>query len=320
MRLHKLFVHSRLPRRQFMVALGLVGVLAVAAAGTIAVAAPQGVTIAVTGDIYTPNAKVVSDVILARPSVSAVLLVGDTANGNPTPIECYRKVYQGTYDRFLAKIYPAPGNHDEHSQPPFSGYREFWGEKAHAPAMYYSFELGGWHIVSLDSMTFLQGGAVADAQLDWLKRDLAAKPGKPTLVYWHHPFFSNAKHCGQPKVKPLWDAIHAHGSALVFNGHNHVYERFTPMNPDGKRDSQKEGIQEFVIGPGGAKPVGSESDKAKGPRSEKFHGGVQHVGFFTLHADGGFAFVIQGISGEGVPSVVDRGAGNLLGGPVPATD
>ena len=171
--------------------------------------------------------------------------------------------------------------------------------------------------MSLDSWTFVQGGAAAEAQLAWLKRDLAAHPKAPVIAYWHYPFFSNARHLGQPKMKPFWDAIHAHGPALVFNGHNHVYERFAPMDPDGKQVPETRGIRQFVIGPGGAKPVEQESEKAKGPPSEKFSGGLQHVGFFTLRADGGFTFTVRSLDAKGATAVVDRGAGNLRGGPAP---
>lgn len=306
-------------KRRFLALLGLTAALWLGTAGKL-LSAASGVTIAVTGDIYTAEAKVVSDVILAHPAVTAVLLAGDTNNGSKTPIESYRELYRGTYDRFWDKLRPAPGNHDEHSTPPFSAYREFWGAAAHVPEQYYSFDLGGWHIVSLDSMTFIQGGAAADAQLAWLKRDLAAHPGKPVVAYWHHPYFSNAKHNGQAKTKPFWDALFAHGPALAFGGHNHVYERFAPLSSDGKPVPEHKGIRQFVIGPGGAKPVEKESEKAQGPPSEKFHGGTHHVGFFTLHADGGYSFVVQGITGKGVTTVVDRGAGNLLRGPHPGAD
>ena len=315
----KLCVHLKSSRRCFLAALVLSATVMLVAPVTI-YAADKGVTVAVTGDILNPDVKVVSDAIMANPAVSAVLLAGDTSNDKLTPIGSYRKTYLGTYGRFLSKIYPCPGNHDKLSDPAFSGYLEFWGKAAHGPEMYYSFDLGGWHIVSLDSVTFVDGGAKAAAQLDWLKKDLSANPKAPTLVYWHYPYFSNAKHCGQPAMKPFWDAIYAHGPAIVINGHNHIYERFAPMDPDGKKAPETQGIQEFVVCPGGAKPVDSESEKANGPQSEKFQGGTQHVGFFTLFADGGFAYTIQGINGNGATKVVDKGAGNLLGGPSPETN
>jgi acid phosphatase type 7 len=314
---NKLKIHYHISRRRFLLVLGSI-VPALLAGVSVLAAASQGVTVAVTGDIYTSEAKVVSDVIMAHPSVAAVLLAGDTDNGPTTPLASYEELYQGTYDRFRDKIFPCPGNHDQHSKPAFSAYCQFWGKAAHAPEMYYSFDLGGWHIVSLDSVTFAEGGPKAEAQLTWLKSDLAAKPQAPTFVYWHYPLFSNAKHCGQPKMKPMWEAVQAHGPAIVINGHNHVYERFAPMDAEGKKLPEAQGIQEFVVCPGGAKPVDKESDKINGPRSEKFHGGTHHVGFFNLFADGGFRYTIQSITGGGATEIVDKGAGNLLGGPQPA--
>jgi 3',5'-cyclic AMP phosphodiesterase CpdA len=305
-------------RRRFLASLVLFTAVTLASPGTSAAAKSE--TIAVTGDVFMPSVKVVSDAILANPAVSAVLLAGDTSNDKATPIESYQNVYKGTYDRFLSKIYPCPGNHDKLSTPEFSGYLAFWGEAAHAPEMYYSFDLGGWHIVSLDSVTFATGGAKAKAQLDWLKKDLAANPKSPIIAYWHYPFFSNAKHGGQPAMKPFWDALYAHGPAIVFTGHNHIYERFAPMNSAGEKVPETQGIQEFVISPGGARPANEESQNAKGPASEKFQGGTQHVGFFTLFEDGGFAYTIQSISSTGAAEIVDQGAGNLLGGPAPTAD
>ena len=281
--------------------------------------ASTAITIAVTGDIAPTGAKMVSDAILARPEVAAVLLAGDTNNATPTPLESYQRLYVDTFDRFREKIFPAPGNHDRYSEPLFSAYRAFWGPAARGPEMYYSFELGGWHVVSLDSYTFTLGGAAAAAQLQWLQTDLAAHRGRPAIVYWHHPYFSRAKHDGNAKMKPLWEAIYAHGPALVFNGHNHVYERFRPLDTNGRPVAENRGIQQFQISPGGGTPVDKENS-SEGPASAKFHGGTHHVGFFTLHADGGYSFVVQGITDKGMTTVVDRGAGNLLGGPPPGTD
>jgi len=312
----KSLCNFNISRRRFLTALALFTAVTLTSFGATAAAA-KGVTLAVTGDIFTPDVKVVSDAILANPAVSAVLLAGDTSNDKSTPIESYRKLYLGTFDRFLSKTYPCPGNHDAKSEPPFSGYIEFWGAAAHAPELYYSFDLGGWHIVSLDSITYVNGGEKAAAQLDWLKKDLTANPKAPVIAYWHYPYFSNAKHGGEPKMKPFWDALYAHGPALVFTGHNHIYERFAPMNSAGEKVPETQGIQEFVISPGGAPPVNGESRKVNGPPSEKFQGGTQHIGFFTLFGDGGFSYTIQSISSAGVAEVVDQGTGNLLGGPAP---
>lgn len=288
------------------------GLLLLLALG-MAAAAAEGVTIAVTGDIYTPDAKVVSDAILAQKPLDAVLLVGDTCNGKTSPLEKFKEIHQGTYDRFMALIFPCPGNHDTYAKPPFSGYRAYWGRAAHAPEMYYSFNLGGWHIVSLDSVTFREANAAAAQQLAWLKADLAAHPKQPVIAYWHYPMFSRAKHLGDPKMKQLWQALEEHGPALLFCGHNHVYERFPALDADGHTVAETKGVQEFVIGPGGATPIKAETSDAPGPASAVFHGGAQHVGFFVLQPAGGFAYTVKSVSKQGQTAVVDHGTGKLQG-------
>ncbi len=274
-------------------------------------AAAEGVTIAVTGDIYTPDAKVVSDAILAQQPLAAVLLVGDTCNGKTSPLEKFKEIHQGTYGRFLSLIFPAPGNHDSLSKPPFSGYRAYWGSAAHAPEQYYSFDLGGWHFVSLDSVSFHDAKVSGPRQLAWLKADLAAHPKQPVIAYWHYPYFSRAKHLGDPKMKPLWQALEEHGPALLFCGHNHVYERFPPLDAEGHTVAAAKGVQEFVIGPGGASPIKAQAPDAPGPASACFHGGAQHVGFFVLQPGGAFAYTIKSVSSKGETAVVDQGQGNI---------
>ena len=272
----------------------------------------SSVMVAITGDIAGKSTcKAVSDAILAEASVKAVLLVGDTCNMTPAPLDKYEETYKDTFDRFKDRLYPAPGNHDKLSSPPFSAYSAFWKAAAHAPEKYYSFELGGWHVVSLDSVTFNDDKAAAAKQLEWLKKDLAAHPAAPVIAYWHYPFFSSAKHCGDHHMKPLWTAIYEHGPALVFAGHNHVYERFEPMDPEGQKSPPTKGIQEFVIGPGGANPTKAQKADAKPPLPAVFHGDAQHVGFFTLSPDGQYRFVIKAIAKDGKTVEVDSGSGSL---------
>jgi hypothetical protein len=256
--------------------------------------------------------KVVSDVILAQKPLDAVLLVGDTSNGKNTPLEDYKKIHTGTYDRFKSITYPCPGNHDRQSTPPFSGYLAYWGKAARGPKMYYSFNLGGWHIISLDSVSFRDDDPATSKQLAWLKADLAKHPKKPVIAYWHYPYFSRAKHCGDPKMKPLWQALEAHGPALVFSGHNHVYERFPALDADGNPTDAAKGVQQFVICPGGASLTKTEKEGATGPASAVFHGDAQHVGFFTLQPDGSYTYTIKSVSKDGKTAIVDKGKGKQL--------
>ena len=281
------------------------------AATPVSVGDAQEVTIAVTGDIVAGTAcKEVSDAILADKRVKAVILVGDTCNMATTPLEKYEAIYKGTYDRFMERIYPCPGNHDQQSSPPFSGYIAFWKEKAHAPELYYSFDLGGWHFVSLDSVTYCGGKEAAAKQLEWLKKDLAAKPGVPVVAFWHYPFVATARHYGEKKMKPVWEALYAHGPALVFCGHNHVYERFDPIDSEANNVAPQKGITEFEIGPGGAYATKEQIADAL-PRPVIFHGGAQHVGFFTLSPDGRYRFTVSSVGKGGKLAEVDSGVGKI---------
>jgi 3',5'-cyclic AMP phosphodiesterase CpdA len=95
------------------------------------------------------------------------------------------------------------------------------------------------------------GGCEATSpQGGWLQADLEAHPSLCTLAYWHHPLFSSGPHGNHPELKPFWELLYQAGVELVLNGHDHLYERFNPQDPDGGADPSK-GISEFIVGTGG---------------------------------------------------------------------
>jgi hypothetical protein len=154
--------------------------------------------------------------------------------------------------RVLKVIHPAPGNHDYDSG---SGapYFAFFGDRAGPSELgYYSYDLPGWHVVSLNSELYFEGGHSSDAraQEEWLRRDLAEHPAKCTLAYFHRPLFNSGDYGGIREVRPLWVILYAAGADLVLSGHDHHYERFSPQNPDGVRDPSR-GIEEIIAGTGG---------------------------------------------------------------------
>src|SRR5205085_1349076 len=116
---------------------------------------------------------------------------------------------------------------------------------------YYSYELGTWHVVVLNSSIAMSAGST---QEQWLRGDLATHPTFCTVAYWHMPRFSSVSYAGggqvEPAVKPLWDDLYAAGAELVVNAHYEVYERFAPQTPDGAADPAR-GIREFIVGTGG---------------------------------------------------------------------
>jgi hypothetical protein len=160
------------------------------------------------------------------------------------------------------------GNH-EYLTAGASGYFGYFGAAASPTEPgctvnckgYYSYDLGTWHIIALNSMCQNVGGCGASSPMvTWLKGDLAAHPSSCTLAYWHHPVFSSgAEHGSNPKMIPSWDALYAAGAEVVLSGHDHSYERFAPQTSSGVADPAQ-GIREFVVGTGGKSHYASDTN------------------------------------------------------------
>jgi len=211
-----------------------------------------------------------------------VFAVGDLAYPDGSD-ENFAKCYNPTWGRFKDRTRPAPGNHEYHSDGA-SGYTRYFGAAVGDPKNgYYSYELGAWHIIALNSQCVEVGGCnAASPQGQWLKRDLEQHSTGCTLAYWHIPLFSSGgKHGNDPEMKPLWDALYHAGAEVILNGHDHDYERFAPQSPDGKADADH-GIREFVVGSGG-KNSHRTMGKPK-PNSEVRNDDTFGVLKLTLHA------------------------------------
>jgi hypothetical protein len=177
-----------------------------------------------------------------------VFTAGDNAYPSGSDAN-YADCYHPTWGRHRARTRPAAGNH-EYLTPEAAGHFNYFGPAAGERGKgYYSYELGMWHVVVLNSNVPLDPGS---AQNDWLRADLAASPKQCVLAYWHHPRFSSGTvHGNQNLVAPLWDALYEYGADVVVAGHEHVYERFAPQRPDGTADPAT-GIRQFTVGTGGA--------------------------------------------------------------------
>jgi len=179
-----------------------------------------------------------------------VMAVGDLAypDGSKENFVCYDK----TWGLARSRTRPAPGNHEFHSSGA-TPYFDYFGVLAGDPKTgYYSYDLGAWHIIVLNSECRDVGGCEAGSpQGKWLRADLASHPVACTLAYWHKPLFSSGSaHGNDLTMKPLWDALYEANADVVVNGHDHDYERFAPQTPDGAPDPGR-GIREFVVGTGG---------------------------------------------------------------------
>jgi hypothetical protein len=220
-------------------------------AGRAAPVAPRGndPVVAAAGDIVPSSAtghhQGTSDRVLAiDPTV--VLALGDLQYPRGA-LKDFQRYYEQSWGRFKDKTKPAPGNH-EYQTDGASGYFGYFGAAARPNGTsYYSFDLGGWHLISLDSN--IDRGA-SSAQEQWLRSDLAATTKQCVLAYWHHPRFSSGtEHGSDASVGQFWRALYDANAEVVLSGHEHGYERFAPQNPDAEADPL--GIREFVVGTGG---------------------------------------------------------------------
>jgi hypothetical protein len=179
-----------------------------------------------------------------------VVPLGDLAYEDGTA-EQFADCYAPTWGRAYARTRPTPGNH-EYQTPGAAGYFGYWGSIARDPAKgYYSYDLGPWHVISLNSnCDFISGCGAGSPEEKWLRADLSAHPARCTLAYWHHPRFSGGAVGGDAMMQPIWQALYEKNADLVLTAHAHDYQRFAPMTASGNLDT-KRGIREFVIGTGG---------------------------------------------------------------------
>lgn len=180
---------------------------------------------------------------------AAVLTLGDNQYKNGDSV-AFEQVYETTWGRFKARTYPSVGNHDYYSGG--EGYFSYFGARAGEPSKgYYSFDLGAWHLIALNSNCSEVGGCGADSEQGrWLSADLAAHGAKCTLAFWHHPRFSSGSHGDSSATAELFTLLYKAGAELVLSGHDHHYERFAPQAPNKSLDPDR-GVTQFVVGTGG---------------------------------------------------------------------
>ncbi len=207
------------------------------------------VTLIAAGDIAACDEEADSATAALVDSLEGtVATLGDNvypAGSDATYAQCYDPVWGG----FLDRTRPAIGNHDMQDDSG-AAYHRYFGDRAGRPGeAWYSYELGAWHVVVLDSNCEVVACVPGSPQHEWLRAALAASDARCTVAYYHHPRFSSGPHGDYPPVAPLWDALDAADADLVLVGHDHLYERFAPQAPDGSPDPL--GIRQITVGTGG---------------------------------------------------------------------
>ena len=258
----------------------------IAAAGDIACDPSSSLFNGGNGTPTNCREKYTSD-LLVNAGLAAVLPLGDNQ------YECggltgFQQSYEPSWGRVKAITHPAVGNHEYlgsggtgcDSTGHAGGYFGYFGAAAGDPTKgYYSYDIGGWHLIALNSQCTPAGGcSPTSRQGTWLRADLAANPTACTLAYWHIPLFSSGGRAS-PVYKTFWDALSAANADIVLNGHDHTYERFAPQTPAGVANAAR-GIREFVVGTGGRNHTGIVSVAANSQvRNTETYGVLE----LTLH-------------------------------------
>lgn len=231
-----------------------------------------------------------------------VFTAGDNAYDNGSATD-FAKCYEPSWGRHKARTKPAVGNH-EYRTPRASGHFRYFGAAAGPPDKgYYSFNLGTWHILVINSNCDQIGGCHAGSvQERWVRADLAANRTRCTAAIWHHPLFtSGTNHGPATEMRPIYKALYDARAEVVLTGHNHHYERFAPQNPKGSLDRAR-GIRQFVVGMGGGSHYGFGKPR---PNSQARNGDTYGVLKLTLRA-GAYDWRFVPEAGR---SYADRGTG-----------
>jgi hypothetical protein len=227
----------------------------IAAAGDIACASSESPFNGGLGTATHCRQQYTSD-LLVQSNLSAVLPLGDGQHWTGTLAD-YARSYDPTWGRLKAISRPVPGNHDYES-PGASGYFDYFngsdaltGPAGERGKGWYSYDVGTWHVIALNSECAEVGGCGAGSpQEQWLRADLAAHQARCTLAYWHRPLFNSGWTGNAPEMRQFWQDLYEAGADVVLNSHAHDYERFAPQTPTGEVDAAR-GIRQFVAGTGG---------------------------------------------------------------------
>jgi hypothetical protein len=193
--------------------------------------------------------------ILVNGAFTGVLTFGDNQYG--ATLAKFTVSYDASWGRVKSITRPAAGNHEYNAFGAdgyfdyFNGVGSFTGPAGDRDKGYYSYDIGAWHMVVVNSNCQQVGGCGTNsAQYKWLKADLFATGASCVAATWHHPRFTIGPHGQENTIKPIWQLLYDRNADLILQGHDHNYQRWAPLNPSGARDNVR-GIRSFVVGTGG---------------------------------------------------------------------
>lgn len=238
------------------------------------------------GSCEVPADEAVADLASRLPGTIAVL--GDTVYEGGTAAD-----FQGCFDPawgpMRSRMRPTAGNH-EYEVEGAAAYFAYFGRAAGEEGRgWYSYDLGAWHVVVLNSNCNEVGCDASSPQLEWLRRDLAEADADCLLAYWHHPRWSSGRHGPTQSADAFWDELRSAGADVVLNGHDHSYERLS-----------MDGVRQFVVGTGGRSLY--QFEKAALPETEARFDGAYGLLWLYL-ADGTYEWEFLALGRSGFTDV-----------------
>lgn len=225
------------------------------------------VTVLAAGDVGACDSKgdeATAAVLATRPD-TPILVLGDLAYpaGRAEDFErCF-----ASWGAFASRMFPVPGNH-EYLTPGAGPYFDYFGDRAGTRGLgYYSFDLGGWHLIALNSE---RDTKAEGAQVRWLRADLAAHPTECVLAFWHKPRYGAGEYADLKDAQAFWTALAEARADVILNGHDHNYQRYQPMDASGRANA--EGLREFVVGTGGKERYALKPDSRREAASDRAWG------------------------------------------------
>jgi acid phosphatase type 7 len=255
-----------------------------------------------------------------------VVPLGDDVYENGTPDE-YTNCYAPTWGRHKARTRPVAGNHDYNCgqhvpglpgcTSPAAGYFGYFGAAAGDPAKgYYTYPLDSWLVIVINTGTDSPVNyAAGSPQEQWLRSVLASNSQQCVLAMWHHPRFSTVKDRVPltSYTEAIWNALYEYGADLVLNGHDHAYQRFAPMRPNGTRDDAH-GIRQIAVGTGGGETLYSWADSLPAHQNLEARDNHTHGVLKLTLRSGGYDWKFVPASG-GAAAFTDSGSGSCHGRP-----
>ena len=255
------------------------------------------VTIVAAGDIVCDDSMVKSErechqdetaALVEKINPDAVLALGDLQYPRAS-LDRLENFYDKSWGEFKDKTYPVPGNHEYQLLGGANGYFDYFngrgnfsGRAGDRDKGYYSFDLGNWHLIAINSNCRAVGGCgLNSAQYAWLKQDLEKNDKLCQLAFWHHPRFSSGKREENGQMQAMWELLYGHRADLVLAGHNHAYEGFAKQDP--QRQAASNGVRQFVVGTGGRSFYEKTADR---PNAEVYRSDVFGVLKLSLKTKG----------------------------------